>query len=82
MIVQLSVVRRDVMHVDPLTQQERTYCEANFKRLEQGNYEMPRHAAGTKRLELNTTQLGLLLSGVKLDAPQRRRYVRPPALAG
>jgi transposase len=43
------------------------------KRLERGNYEMPRHAE---------TQLGLLLSGVKLDAPQRRRYVRPQALAG
>ena len=34
-------------------------------------------AKGTKRLQLDATQLALLLSGVKLDAPQRRRYVRP-----
>jgi transposase len=47
------------------------------KRLERGNYEMPRHAEGTRRLQLDATQLGLLLSGVQLDAPQRRRYVRP-----
>lgn len=52
------------------------------KRLERGNYEMPRHAADAKRLQLDTTQLAMLLSGVKLDAPQRRRYVRPQALAG
>jgi len=51
------------------------------KRLEKGNYEMPRHAEEAKRLQLDTTQLALLLSGVKLDAPQRRRYVRPQPAA-
>ncbi len=51
------------------------------KRLERGNYEMPRHAEETKRLQLDATQLALLLSGVKLDAPQRRRYVRPEPAA-
>ena len=52
------------------------------KRLERGNYEMPRHAEGAQRWQLDATQLGLLLSGVQLDAPQRRRYVRPQARAG
>jgi hypothetical protein len=53
-----------------------------LRELEKGNYEMPRHAEGTRRLQLDATQLALLLSGVKLDAPQRRRYVRPQTLAG
>lgn len=51
------------------------------KRLEKGNYEMPQHAEEAKGLQLDATQLSLLLSGVQLDAPQRRRYVRPQALA-
>lgn len=49
------------------------------KRLEAGSFEMPRHEAGAQRLQLEATQLALLLSGVQLDAPQRPRYVRPPA---
>jgi transposase len=52
------------------------------KRLESGSYEMPRHAPNTKRLTLDATQLAMLLGGVSLDAPKRRRYVRPAALAG
>jgi hypothetical protein len=43
---------------------------------------MPQHEEGAKGLQLDATQLGLLLSGVQLDAPQRRRYTRPQALAG
>ena len=52
------------------------------KRLESGSYEMPQHAADTQRLELDATQLSLLLSGVQLAAPQRRRYVAPQQHAG
>lgn len=52
------------------------------KRLEQGSYEMPQHEPGTKRLQLDATQLALLLGGVKLDAPQRKRYVLPQTKAG
>jgi transposase len=52
------------------------------KRLERGNYEMPQHEAGAQGLQLDATALGLLLSGVQLDAPKRRRYVRPQAIAG
>ena len=52
------------------------------KRLERGSYEMPRHQEGAKRLQLDATQLAMLLGGVKLDAPQRKRYVLPQAKAG
>ena len=44
------------------------------KRLEQGSYELPRHDPDTQQLRLDATQLGLLLSGVRLDSVQRRRY--------
>jgi transposase len=46
------------------------------KRLERGTYEIPRHDPDTQQLRLEATQLALLLSGVQLDAPQRRRYAR------
>jgi transposase len=47
------------------------------KRLECGNYEIPRHGPETQQLRLDATQLALLLGGVKLDSVQRRkRYVR------
>lgn len=47
-----------------------------YKRLERGTYEVPGHAADTKQLRLDATQLSLLLSGVELDSVKhRRRYV-------
>lgn len=46
------------------------------KRLERGTYELPRHDPNTQQLRLDATQLALLLSGVQLDAPKRRRYAR------
>lgn len=46
-----------------------------YKRLERGSYEVPRHAADTKQLRLDVTQLSLLLNGVELDSVKhRRRY--------
>jgi transposase len=44
------------------------------KRLEKGSYELPRHDPDTLQLRLDATQLALLLSGVRLDSVQRRRY--------
>ena len=44
------------------------------KRLEKGSYELPRHDPDTPQLRLDATQLALLLSGVRLDSVQRRRY--------
>ena len=54
------------------------------KRLELGSYEVPRHDPNTPRLQLDATQLALLLNGVRIDSAQRRRrYVRPqPAAVG
>lgn len=46
-----------------------------YKRLERGSYEVPRHAADTKQLRIDVTQLSLLLNGVELDSVKhRRRY--------
>lgn len=54
-----------------------------YKRLERGTYEIPRSAPGVKRLQLDATQLALLLSGVQLSSVKhRRRYqlgASPPA---
>lgn len=48
------------------------------KRLERGTYEVPQHAADTKQLRLDATQLALLLGGVELRSVKRRlRYVHP-----
>ncbi len=43
---------------------------------------MPRHEPGTRRLQLEATPVALLLNGLKLDAPQRRRYALPQRAAG
>jgi len=61
------------MHVDPLTQQERTYCEANFKRLEQGTFQRPLCPADADHVVMDTTDLTLLLSGIELTSVKRRR---------
>jgi transposase len=47
---------------------ERTYCDANFKRLEQGEFRFPR--SGEVALEITAEQLLRLLSG--LEIAQRR----------
>jgi transposase len=52
------------------------------KRLEQGSYELPRHEPGATQLQLDARQLAMLLEGVPLDAPQRKRFVLPPSKAG
>jgi transposase len=50
------------------------------KRLERGCFEAPGHAPGTQQLQLDATQLAMLLGGVQLDSVKRRpRYVRPEA---
>jgi hypothetical protein len=47
-----------------------------------GSYELPRHESGAKQLQLDATQLALLLGGVQLDAPKRKRFVLPQTKAG
>ena len=46
-----------------------------YKRLERGSYEIPKHAAETKQLRLDATELSLLLNGIQLDSVKHRpRY--------
>jgi transposase len=48
-----------------------------YKRLERGTYEIPRHAASDKHLQLDATQLALLLNGIQLDSAKRRPRYSP-----
>jgi hypothetical protein len=66
------------MHVDPLTQHERTYCEANFKRLERGTFQILT-VAGAEGVELSYAQLVRLLGGLDLTTGRRRKRYRRPA---
>jgi transposase len=50
-----------------------------MKRLEAGTFETPKAAADQSCLELDTTQLAMLLSGVSLESAKRRKRF---ALAG
>lgn len=46
-----------------------------YKRLERGSFEMPRASADAQRLELDATELAMLLGGVSLaSAKRRKRY--------
>ena len=45
-----------------------------YKRLEAGTFEMPKLTADQTKLELDAQQLTMLLAGVPLASPKRRRY--------
>jgi transposase len=47
-----------------------------YKRLERGCFELPRVAAATTHVALDATALAMLLGGVPLATPRRRRYAR------
>lgn len=51
------------------------------KRLESGTFETPRVAAQQKHLELDATELAMLLSGVSLSTVKRRKRYIPAASA-
>lgn len=44
-----------------------------MKRLESGTFEMPKSAADQSCLELDATQLAMLLTGVSLESAKRRK---------
>lgn len=52
-----------------------------YKRLEQGCFELPRNADECDQITLDATALAMLLGGVPLATPRRKRYARPPAVA-
>jgi len=45
-----------------------------YKRLESGTFELPRVGADDAQLELDARDLAMLLAGVPLSSPKRRRY--------
>ena len=61
---------------DSITEPERTHCDAKFKRLERGSFEMPRASGTAQRLELDATELAMLLGGVSLASAKRRKRYR------
>jgi transposase len=49
-----------------------------YKRLETGSYQLPAAAPDTLAIEMTSTELALILSGIDLSsARQRKRYQRP-----
>lgn len=44
-----------------------------YKRLERGSFEMPRASGDAQHLELDATELAMLLGGVSLASVKRRR---------
>lgn len=47
-----------------------------YKRLERGCFELPKAASEQSHLTLDATALAMLLGGVPLATPRRRRYAR------
>jgi transposase len=47
-----------------------------YKRLESGSFEMLRGEGEAATVEIDATQLAMLLSGVPLHTPRRLRYSR------
>jgi transposase len=46
------------------------------KRLEVGTFEFPRVTAGVAGVAITAAELALILGGIALDAPRRKRYRR------
>ena len=44
------------------------------KRLEAGTYELPVAADGSRQVTIDATQLAMILEGVQLAAPRRKRF--------
>jgi transposase len=48
-----------------------------YKRLERGCFELPRGEQDQTHVAMDATALAMLLGGVPLSTPRRRRYARP-----
>jgi hypothetical protein len=51
-------------------------CESKYKRLEAGTFQIPAGHARAAGLELDATELSLLLAGVELASVKRRKRYR------
>jgi hypothetical protein len=66
----------------PVTPQQRGHCDADFKRLEIGSFQIPKSCTEAVSIEMTATQLSLILSGIDLSsARQRKRYRRTAPVA-
>jgi hypothetical protein len=67
----------------PVTALIRGYCDANFKRLEEGTFVFPaadaeRAKVGAHGIVIRPAELAMLLDGIDLQGVKRRkRYQRP-----
>jgi len=53
-----------------------------MKRLEQGTFERPHQVADDKHLQMDRTELGLLLSGIELKSVKRRKRYQARLVLG
>jgi hypothetical protein len=51
-------------------------CDSKYKRLERGGFELPRVQEDQTHVSLDAAALAMLLGGVPLATPRRRRYAR------
>jgi hypothetical protein len=66
--------------ISPVTQSERTFCDAKYKRLELGTFEVPKPAkavredgsASSAGIEMRLSDLTLILEGIDLASVHRR----------
>ena len=49
------------------------------KRLERGTFQLPTVKADERQVTVDAAQLAMILQGIDLRAPRRRRYRHPPA---
>ena len=49
-----------------------------YKRLERSRFRLPRIEAGATSIQLDATQLGMLLDGIDVDRVRRARHWSPP----
>ena len=66
-------------HANPVTPQKRGYCDAYFKRLEVGTFELPRVDDEANHIVLSAADLSLLLGGIDLASVRRRKRYRRTA---
>jgi hypothetical protein len=60
----------------PVTPQKRGYCDAYFKRLEAGTFQLPSNTKDEQGVELDERQLNRLLTGLDLRTGRRRNRFR------
>ena len=56
---------------------KRGHCDVGFKRLETGTFEFPKVIGTAAGVEIQATDLALILGGVALNAKRRMRFTSP-----